>query len=173
MRFSRRWCLAAIGILVVAAIWYAMATRRGRDSAQVRVFGSVEKFGSGYLVISAVATNTGRKTLYYDHSPFNRLRCRVDGLWTNSPLRSKEYVGTGLLGPGESVRQSFSLPGRTTACQVGCSFQDAGARGAAALWFSKPGHLNRLAGWVLPRLPGGNGRVFEAWSTEMATGVKD
>jgi hypothetical protein len=33
--------------------------------------------------------------------------------------------------------------------------------------------LNRLAGWVLPHLPRGNGQAFEAWSPELTIGVKD
>jgi hypothetical protein len=173
MRFSGRGYLVAIGILIVATIWYATAKRSTRDRAQVRAFVSVEQIGEAYVVISAVATNIGRTTLYYDHSPFNRLGYRVGGVWTNTPLARNNYVGTGLLGPGESVRDGFSLPGRTTACQVGCAFQNAGARGVAALSFSKPGHLNRLAGWVLPLLPGGSKRVFETWSVEVATGVKN
>ena len=64
MQSNRRWCLAAIGFLLAVAICYAIATRPRRERAPVLVFVSAEGFHNGLLVISAVATNIGRKTLY-------------------------------------------------------------------------------------------------------------
>src|SRR5947209_9195293 len=108
MRISRRLCLAAAGILILVAISVCYSMRSRLHPAQVRVTFFVENTPADHMwFITAVATNIGRKTLQYEKSPFE-VRYQVDGVWTNWRLDG-ERVGSGLLSPGETVRQGFSL----------------------------------------------------------------
>ena len=159
MRRSLRWLKAAVCIIVIVAVSYAVL-RCGQQPAHVTLKFSGTRVQSNSLIVSLVASNAGQTPLISHQYPlFREVSIRTARGWTNFPQSDGQASTIGLLLPGRSISFSVTVPSDARGFRVTCPFTTAGARTWAIGYLIEAGWWNRrlhfIWDYAMPLLPDG------------------
>jgi hypothetical protein len=170
MQCTKRWGIAILSVAVILAVGYAAAYWYGNRPGSAVVVVMSPELKDGFLVISVVATNTGRVPLVYHGWPtFADLQVKTDREWSNVPQQYVSMRSTfDVLLPGGSLRYGFKVPQHVTHVRVGCPFETAGIRTWIFAQLRKAGWKRCYQLWMPMSgvFPDGTGEDVEFWSPE-------